>query len=251
MHSRMAVAVSIGLAMGGLVPTIGSAQTFQGVIHFTMHDENGKTTQVVQMSKPGMLRFGAIENGQESGIIVDSTDGTVTFFDGGHKTYTVISREMMEQMRRMTSGMMRGRQRGQAGSSGEGNASGKVTRTGRTETVAGVPCEVWTYEGTGEHGEHETGEACLAKGVGLLAMNNLGLGMLGGPQAQAMMQERYRNWGEVGKLLSQGYGILKASSFINGKPDGSIEVTSLQRGAPADAQFQPPAGYKRQSMMGH
>jgi hypothetical protein len=244
MHSRT--------AMGGLVPTIGSAQTFQGVIHFTMHDENGKTTQVVQMSKPGKMRFGTVENGQESGIIVDSTAGTVTFVDGREKTYTVISQQMMEQMRGMMGGMMRnmGRQRGQAGSAGEDHPNGKVTRTGRTDVVAGIPCEVWTYEGTGDHGEHETGEACLAKGVGFLGMQNMGLGMLGGPQARAAMQERYSQWGEVGKLLAQGYGILKASSFSNGKPNGSIEVTSVQRGAPADDQFQPPAGYKQQSMMG-
>lgn len=247
-RSMLAGAVTIGFAMGGLVPAVGSAQAFEGVIHYTVRDDAGKTTEIVQASRHGMTRFGAIENGRESGMIVDSIAGTVTFVDGKNKTYMVIPRQMMDQMRGMTRGMM-GNMRRQAQSDDE-HPSGKVTPTGRTEVVAGVRCEVWTYDGM-EDGHHETGEACLAKGVGMLAMGGgMGLGMLGGQEAQQALQQRYRNWGEVGNLLAQGYGILKAKSLRDGKPNGSIEVTSIERGAPGDDVFQPPAGYKRQSMMG-
>jgi hypothetical protein len=244
--SMLAGAVTVGLVLTGLLPGGASAQAFEGVIRYTVHDEGGKMTNIVQMSKPGKLRMGVVENGQESGMIVDSIAGTVMFIDGKEKTYMVVSRQMMEQMRGMTRGMHR--QPGQPSTSEDGRPTGKVTRTGRTEVVAGVPCEIWTYDGM-EDGKHETGEACLAKGIGMMAAGGLGFGMMGGEERQAI-QERYRSWGEVGKLLAQGYGILKASSFRDGKPNGSIAVTSIQRGAPSDAQFQPPAGYKQQSMLG-
>jgi hypothetical protein len=246
-RSVLAGVVTIGLAMSGLVPAIASAQTFEGVVHYTVRDDAGKVTEIVQASRHGKLRIGMIEEGRESGMIVDSVAGTVTFVDGKNKTYTTISRQMMEQMRGMTRGMARGMRR-QADPSSDDRSTGKVTRTGRTEVVAGVRCDVWTYDGM-EDGKHVTGEACLAKGIGMLATGGLGFGMMGEEGRQAM-QERYRDWGEIGTLLAQGYGILKASSMRDGKPNGSLEVTSIERGAPGDAQFQAPAGYKQQSMMG-
>jgi hypothetical protein len=239
--------VAAGLVGSGLLPSVASAQTFEGVIHYTLHDEGGKTTNIVQTSKHGKMRMGIIENGQESGMIVDSTAGTVMFIDGKNKSYMVVSRQMMDQMRGMTRGMTPGMRR-QAGQSDADGSTGKVTRTGRTEVVAGVSCEVYTYDGT-EDGKHVTGEACLAKGVGMLFAGGMGMGMMGREERSAL-QERYRNWGEIGTLIAQGYGILRATSYRDGKPNGSIEVTAIERGAPSDAQFQPPAGYKQQSMMG-
>jgi hypothetical protein len=239
--------VTVGLTLGGLVPAVASAQAFEGVIHYTIRDDQGKVTEIVQASKRGKLRIGTVENGQESGMIIDSMAGTVTMVDGKQKTYMVINRQLMEQMRGMANGMMRGA-RGQAGTADDDRSTGKVTRTGRTEVVAGIRCDVWSYDGI-DDGKHVTGEACLAKGVGMMSPGSLGFGMLGGMQREAM-QERYRHWGDIGNLLAQGYGILKATSTRDGKPSGSIEVTAIQRGAPGDAQFQPPAGYKQQSMMG-
>lgn len=243
-RSVLAGVVAVGLAMGGLAPAVATAQTFEGVVHYTIRDDEGKTTEIVQASRHGKLRIGTIENGRESGMIMDSIAGTVTFVDGRKQTYTTISRQMMEQMRGMTRGMRRQADR----SNDDERPAGKVTRTGRSETVAGVRCDVWTYDGM-EDGKHVTGEACLAKGVGMLSNGGLGFGLMGEEGRQAM-QERYRDWGEIGNLMAQGYGILKASSMRDGKPAGSIEVTAIERGAPSDAQFQPPAGYKQQSMMG-
>lgn len=238
----LAGAVLVGLAGGGVVPTVGSAQAFEGVIHFTIRDEDGKTTDIVQMTKAGKMRMSVIESGQESGIIVDSVAGSMTIINGKDKSYMVIPREMVERARGMTRGSRR------PSTSGADGPKGKITRTGRTETVAGVRCEVYAYDGT-DDGHHVTGEACLAKGVGMLFGRNMGMGMLGGEEPSAM-QERVRNWGQIGALLAQGYGLLKATSYRDGKPSGSIEVTAVQRGAPSDAVFQPPAGYKQQSLMG-
>ena len=56
------------------------------------------------------------------------------------------------------------------------------------------------------------------------------------------------------QMLTQGYGILKATSTEDGKQMSSIEVTSLERGTPPDAAFAPPPGYTEKNkgdMMGH
>ena len=40
----------------------------------------------------------------------------------------------------------------------------KFEKTGKTEIVAGAPCEVWHGEYSGEDGEKDEGEACVAHG---------------------------------------------------------------------------------------
>jgi hypothetical protein len=114
--------------------------------------------------------------------------------------------------------------------------------------VAGVTCQVYAYDGMNE-GTHATGEVCLAKGAGIMAsgsMDNLA-GMFG-VQARQSMQQRFREWGPLGTLIAQGYGLLKATNYEDGKLRSSLEVTAFQRGAPPAAAFQPPAGYTEKSM---
>ena len=81
-----------------------------------------------------------------------------------------------------------------------------------------------------------------------------GMNMMGpmGMQQRQSMQARLTEWGPIGTLISQGYGILKATSMEDGKQKSAIEVTAIQRGAPSDAMFAPPAGYteKQMPMMG-
>lgn len=249
----LACTMALGLAASA---RIAQAQAFQGMMSFTVHDDNGKTTEITQYTKPGRSAFIAHETGKSGGgFIVDSAAGTMTMLDGDKKTYTVINLAMMQQM---MSGFM-GMAKGMAGQHHDANSdhekpNGTVTPTGRTEVVAGVTCAVYAYEGT-NNGHHQTGEACLAKGVGLMAGGSIpGMNMMG-PMAQMQrqsMQSRLMEWGPVGTLIAQGYGILKASSQEDGKQKTTIEVTQIQRGAPPDAMFAPPAGYteKQMPMMG-
>lgn len=249
----LAGAVSLGLAWSGLQPGVAAAQAFQGMIRFTVHDENGRTTDITQLSRPGKTSFIAAETGKPGGgMIVDSTAGTMTVIDNEQKTYMVINLAAMQQMMQGMAGMARGMQ----GNTQRGSddvappPKGTVKATGRSEVVAGVTCEVYAYDGTSSSGKHETGEVCLAKGVGLMANGTLTgqlPGMMGMRQRESI-QQRLQAWGPLGTMLTQGYGILKATNVENGKPNGSLVVTALQRGAPPDAAFQPPAGYKEKSM---
>lgn len=244
----LAGAVSLGLAWSGLQPGRAAAQSFQGMVRFTVHDEGGRNIEITQNTRAGKSSFMAVETGKPGGgMIVDSSAGTMTLVDGEHKTYTVVNLAMMQQMMRGMAGMARGMTRG-ADTASRAAATGKVTPTGRSEVIAGVSCQVYSYEGTDE-GNHMTGEVCLARGAGVMASGAMGnmSGMMGLQQRQTM-QQRLQTWGPLGTMLAQGYGILKASNYENGKLKGTLLVTAFQRGAPPDAAFQPPAGYTEKSM---
>ncbi|MGE5745613.1 MAG: hypothetical protein ACM368_16885 [Gemmatimonadota bacterium] len=243
-------AVSLGLAWSGLRPPAAAAQRFQGMIRFTVHDENGRTTEITQYAKPGKSSFMATEAGKPGGgLIVDSTAGTLTMVDGEHKTYSVMNLVAMQQMMQGLAGMARGMQgtpRGTADAAG--GPKGTITATGRSEVVAGVTCQVYAYDGT-NNGRHDTGEVCLAKGAGLMAGGDL-MGQLPGMMGmqRQSLQQRMQSWGPLGTMLAQGYGILKGTNYEDGKLKGTLEVTAFQRGAPPDAAFHAPAGFTEKSM---
>jgi len=232
-----------------------SAQGFTGTAHYTIQNENGQTNNMTVATKPGhyAVQFTG-EDGKAGELIVDSAVGTTTFVSSEDKSYIVITKEMMQGMAGMMSGMASMMRRHGADSSKSDSDAPKatVTRTG-SSVVAGIPCEVYHYDAMNDN-KHVTGDVCLAKGVGMGLMNlNPFGGMMGGMgmqqrQERRGLQDRLRQMGQVGVLLQQGYGILRATNNEDGKPKGSIEVTAIDRGAPPDAAFQPPPGYKEKSM---
>jgi len=245
----LACTMTLGLAWSA---STAAAQAFQGMLSFTVHEDSGKTTEITQYTKPGKSALIAHETGKAGGgMIVDSAAGTMTMLAGEKKTYTVIDMAAMRQMMQGFAGMAKGMMEHRGADSAEHQGpKGTVTPTGRTEVVAGVTCAVYRYDGT-NNGHHQTGEACLAKGVGLMAGGSIpGMNMMGpmGMQQRQSVQQRLTEWGPIGTLISQGYGILKATSQEDGKQKTTIEVTAIQRGAPPDAMFAPPAGYTEKPM---
>jgi len=232
---------------------LAAAQAYAGTVHFTIHNENGKTNTMTQATKPGhyALQFTG-DDGKTGQLIVDSAAGTTTFVSSEDKSYYVITKEMMQGMAGMMSGManMMRRHGADSGRGDSDEPKATITPAG-TSVVAGISCQVFHYVANDD--KHTTGDVCLAKGVGmgLLNMNPFG-GMMGGMGMQQRertgIQDRLRRMGQVGTMLTQGYGILKATSFEDGKPKGSIEVTSVERGTPPDAAFAPPPGYTEKNM---
>jgi hypothetical protein len=246
----LVAAVTLGLAGSGLRPSAAAAQRFQGMIRFTVRDESGRATEITQYATPGKSSFMAMETGKPGGgLIVDSTAGTLTMIDGEHKTYTVVNLVAMQAMMRGMAGMAGGMQ-GRRGTDAdtERGPKGTITAAGRSEVVAGVTCQVYTYDGT-NNGKHDTGEVCLAKGAGLMAGGDVMAQLPGmmGAQRQTM-QQRLQAWGPLGTMLAQGYGILKGTNYEDGKLKGTLVVTAFQRGAPPDAAFHAPAGFTEKSM---
>jgi hypothetical protein len=245
----LAGAVSLGLAWTGLQPRVAAAQAIQGMIRFTVHDEGGRTTEITQLSRPGKTSFMAAEVGKPGGgMIVDSSAGTMTLIDGEHKTYTVINMAAMQAMMQGMAGMAQGMTHHGRDSTAESEArKGTITPTGRSQVVAGVTCQVYAYDGTND-GKHETGEVCLARGAGLMVSGSMNMPGMFGMQQRQSMQQRLQAWGPMGAMLAQGYGLLKATNYEDGKLKGSLEVTALQRGPAPETAFQPPAGFTEKPM---
>jgi len=249
-------AVIAGLLTTGMVLASvrqASAQAFAGTAHYTVQNENGKTNNMTIATKPGhyAVQFTG-DDGKTGELIVDSAAGTTTFVSSEDKSYIVITKEMMQGMAGMMSGMASMMHRHGADSSADDSHEPQPTITpGGTSTVAGISCQLFHYVANDD--KHTTGDVCLAKGagMGLFNMNPFG-GMMGGmgmrQQQRPGIQDRLRRMGQVGTMLTQGYGILKATSFEDGKPKGSIEVTSVERGTPPDAAFAPPPGYTEKNM---
>jgi hypothetical protein len=250
-RAAIAAVVTTGMVLGA--GRQASAQAFAGTAHYTIHDENGKTNTMTIATKPGhyAVQFTSDE-GKAGELIVDSAAGTTTYVSSEDKSYFVITKEMMQGMAGMMSGMAGMMRRHGADSSKDDSDEPKATITpGGTSVVAGISCQVFHYVANDD--KHTTGDVCLAKGagMGLLNLNPMG-GMMGGmgmqPRERRGIQDRLRRMGQVGQMLQQGYGILKATSFEDGKPKGSIEVTSVERGTPPDAAFAPPPGYTEKNM---
>ena len=242
---------AIGMALGAVRQA--SAQAFAGTAHYTIHDENGKTTTMTQMTKPGHSATQFTNEGKSGEFIVDSAAGTTTIVSSEDKSYFVITKEMIQGMAGMMSGvagMMR--RHGADTSAAAAGPKPTITRNG-SAVVAGITCDVYHYDGMNDN-KHVTGDVCLAKGVGMGLFSNPMSGMMGGmgmqQQRQPGLSDRLRQMGQLGDLLTQGYGIMKATNNEDGKPKGSIEVTAIERGTPPDAAFAPPPGYKEKSMGG-
>lgn len=245
-------ALALGVAAGGSAPPV-AAQRMQGTMRATVRSADGATMEFTQIARPGKAGFLVNDKGKLGGMIVDSAAGSMTMLDGDSKSYMVVSLATMQQMAERMGGMMKQMPHGQGNASDaedSGGPKGKVTATGRTEVVAGIRCQVYTYDGM-ENGKHLTGEACLAKGAGMMAAGSSPMDMMPGMHSRdrsEMMQRRLAGMGDMGALLAQGYGIMKATGSEDGKFQGSMEVTALDRSLPPDAAFQPPAGYTKREM---
>src|SRR5579863_8784364 len=115
------------------------------------------------------------------------------------------------------------------------------TKTGRTETVAGVSCQVIHGTGT-SNGKAVEGDMCVAKGAGI---NPATWAHLGG-----RMGAGNSPWGAVSDELGPGNGILKLTASSAGQPGFSFEATKIDRSPVSDDAFSPPAGYTQVQMPG-
>lgn len=227
-HLMLAAAAAV---VGGAgAPSLAAQTGFNGVITFKQ-DRDGKPATFVQTTKGRKVRLEGF--GSDSGaLIVDGDAKVMMMVDPRQKQYMVMTDEDAKQMAAMAEQMKMKRPE-----AAQGQMS--FTNTGRRETVAGVPCEVWhgTYSG-GDKTEQREGDACMAKGVGFaLAEITLGNPMLqrGGP-GWAQMQQYH-------ELVAGGKGILKATTVKDGKVTTELEATRIEPKVVSDDAFKPPAGY--------
>jgi hypothetical protein len=211
------------------------AQTgFNGVITF-QSDRSGRQDTFVQYTKGHKVRIDGM--GSDGGwMIVDNDAKAMMIVEPRKQQYMTMTQDDARQIQAMMGPMMERMKRRR-----QEHGAGKLdfTKTGKTESVAGVRCEVWHGAYTDEGGDKDEGDACVAAGVGFaltdLTYNNpmMQPGGVGHDEF-----ERYR------QLVGGNKGILKATSTKKGKSRTELEAVKIERKVVDDTLFAPPAGFK-------
>ena len=207
------------LAAGCLLATAAprlSAQGFDGVIQFVSYENHqDRADTLTQMTKGDKLRMEGM--GRGGAMIMDGSSRIIILPD--QKQYMKLPMNMGDNAAARESMKHRG----------------TAEKTGKTETIAGIPCEDWHYKGTDEKDQPAEGDVCVARGAGLM------VGRLAGGMAQHMFDQGGPAFNE---MMKNGGGILKATK--NGKT--SFIAVKAQATSLPDAMFAPPAGYTKMDM---
>ena len=223
------------LSAAAWLPTrTAAAQTgFNGVITFTNYERDGKSSTFVQSSKGHKVRLDGMA-GEQGAMIVDGDAKVVMMVEPEKKQYITMTDADMKLAQAMMGPMM---DKAKAANQHADPGKYSFSNTGRSETVAGVPCQVWRGVYTGE-GKKEEGEACVASGVGF-ALAELTF-------ANPMVQKGgagYDQFEQYRQLVGGNKGILKVTKIVDGKPVPEMVATKIERTVVSDDAFKPPAGY--------
>ncbi len=231
------------LALAALAAVPAAAQTgFEGVTTFKQYRKSdGTYSTLVQTTKGHKVRWQGM--GKDSSVMIFDGDAhSIVVVEPDKKTYMTVTQADMDQMAAMMKPMADRMKDKKGDSDKDKDFDIDVKNTGRTETVAGVRCEVW-HGTTTEDGKKKEGEACVAPGVGL-ALYDV---MVNNPMTKSSgrfetMMAKYK------QVLSGGKGLLKMTSIEDGKTTVDIEATKIDKRSVSDDAFKPPAGYTGTSM---
>lgn len=243
-HAALA-ACTAALAAIGATPV--AAQTgFEGVITFRqLKKSDGTHTTMLQTTKGHKVRWEGM-GGDSSVMIFDGDTHSMMIVQPQKKTYMTVTQADMDQMAAMMKPMadrMKDAKKGASDENKDKDFDIDITKTGRTETVAGTRCEVW-HGTTTENGKKKEGEACVAPGVGL-ALYDI---MVNNPMTRGAKGRFDTMMAKYKQVLSGGKGLLKMTSIEDGKSTVDMEATKIERKSISDDAFKPPAGYTGQSM---
>ncbi len=228
------VAVVAGL---GLFPFVQARGQTDGVATFVMRSRHGQRVDtVVQTSRGKSLRMEGFGGAKGDAFIIDADKGRMIMLDPAKKTAMILTRQDQERMKAMGEAMMSGSKNKPAGPD---RVEPVVTRTGRTETVAGIRCDVYHLATTSKD-KKEDGDVCLGEagfGIFQVVANN--------PMFRTAAPQE---WDQFKKLVSEGKGLMKATATEDGKTFNSLELIRFERKSVPSSAFDPPAGYQVESM---
>jgi hypothetical protein len=196
-----------------------AAQGFDGVIQFVSYEGRSEHPDTMtQITKGSKIRFEGMGHG-----------GGAMIIDGDRRIVLMTDRKQWMEM------PMDFGNKDMAAEAAK--HQGTAVPTGKTETIAGVPCADWHYKGTNDDGTTEEGDACVAKNSGMM-INRLSGGMAG----------RYFTAGgpEFAKAMAGGAGVMKVTK--NGKT--VFEAVKVEKASVPDAMFAVPPDYTKLDM-GH
>jgi hypothetical protein len=219
--------------------------SFEGVATFVTRDKQGSRPDTIRQTTRGKsVRMDDLNRTGKSGggLIIDGEKKRFIILDANDKTAMIMSQGDQDTMREGAKELAANlpKPRRSATEASDDDVGMQITRTGRTETVAGVRCEV--YRGvSNDKKEKNEGEICVADGVGFA--------MLSAIASNPMFQQtRDKTFDQFRKVLSDGRGIVKATTSENGKSYVSLELIRLEKQKVPDSAFEPPVGYQVRSM---
>ena len=235
-------ACTLALTALAVAPAPAAAQTgFEGVITFQQYNKSdGTHDTMVQTSRGNKVRWDGM-GGKNNTMIFDGDSHTMIMVNPEEKSYMTVTQADMDQMAAMMKPMA-DRMKQKKGASDD-DFKVDLTKTGRTETVAGTRCDVW-HGTTMEEGKKKEGEACVAQGVGF-ALYDV---MLNNPMTKQMRGSMQESMAKYKQMMSGGKGLLKMTSIDNGKTTVDMVATKIEKKSVSDDAFKPPAGYTGQSM---
>jgi hypothetical protein len=220
MRSLRIAALAGAVAAMGFAAPVRAQNTFEGVIEFRFLNKDSMT--MTQTSKGNMVRIDV--HGKESmpmAMMYDSKANTMTMVMYAQKMY------MVNPMPSLDSAL----------ASHDRKVS--FTKTGQTETVAGVSCTIYKGSSTDANGKVSEGQACLAKGVGFMIFQSMNRGR-GGPQGS--MAEMFR------ELAAQDLRAIKMWSMKDGKMVPEIEAVSIEKKSIPNSTFEIPSDFRKMDM---
>jgi uncharacterized protein DUF4412 len=209
-HAKLLL--SAGCILASAAPPL-FAQGFDGVIQFVSYENHPEHPDTMtQMTKGNKVRLEGM--GKGGAMIINGTNRIIVIPE--QKQYMELPMDLGEKAT--------------AGESAKHH--GVAVKTGKTENVAGIPCEDWHYKGTDDDGKAQEGDVCVAQGAGFM------LNRLAGGVTEHMFDEGGQAFNQA---MKNGGGLMKATN--NGKV--SFVAVKAQATSLPDAMFAPPAGYTK------
>ena len=224
------------LATYSLAAAPASAQPpFEGVITFRMGEASEDPAVLVQTVKGRKLRLDGVR------IAMDPSDPGVTVILDAEAGRMVMLSPMDTMALVMTYAEAELHFDGAGTARGgladvEGGRTVAPANTNRTETVAGVECEVWSGPVT-QFGMTYEEELCLAPGVGLELEAILSYPFV------SLLGQYLNHWAGYRDFVRPDNRILRSTMIENGVRSVWLEATRIERKPVDDAAFSIPAGY--------
>ncbi|HEV7704278.1 MAG TPA: DUF4412 domain-containing protein [Gemmatimonadaceae bacterium] len=213
-HAKLCLVTACLLATG---TSRLAAQGFQGVIQFVSYErDSNEPDTMTQITKGSKIRFEGMGH-QGGAMIMDGTNRLILMPD--KKQYMNLPVDFG----------------GREAAAEAAKHRGTAEKTGKTENVAGIPCEDWHYKGTDEDGKSEEGEVCMAKGAGLM------INRLSGGITAHMFDAGGQAFNDA---INAGGGIMKVTN------NGKVVLVAIRAQASTipDAMFAPPPDYTALTM---
>jgi hypothetical protein len=231
MTTRSCITIVASAVLISSVSLGAAAQnTFSGTITFALRSESGRDGTLIETVSGNKVRLETTDSAHTTprgAFIIDRGAQTFTVLMNAQQKYIVRTEADVKAMAASMGGG------GQGASESAGQVS--VVNTGRTETIAGVSCQVYHVTGSNS----QTSDVCVAEGMGFLSgLSDLMTSMKGmGGMATTPAMEH------LGELLKGGRGVLKVTEYKNGQSTVVLVATKIDRTPPPASAFAPPPGY--------